>query len=252
MKTSPYWWEDFPAFDSQTADFVSEADVVVVGAGLTGCSAALTLAKAGKNVVVLDAARPGFGASTRNGGMIGGGYRLSLDEMGEKYGKETAFRLLDESYNASHDFAVARIEEEKLDCDYVRYGRFRGMWNKAEYDMTSRQLDVLRTQLPNVDIDMVPPERQRDEIGSDLYSGGVMFNDHGGVHPGKYLNGMLMAVTEALANGDKVTLVGFGTFSAVKRAARKAKNPRTGEMIKIPAKTVAKFKPGSKLAEAVK
>ena len=68
----------------------------------------------------------------------------------------------------------------------------------------------------------------------------------------KALNGMLMAVTEALANGDKVTLVGFGTFSTTKRAARKAKNPRTGEMIKIPAKTVAKFKPGSKLAEAVK
>ena len=68
----------------------------------------------------------------------------------------------------------------------------------------------------------------------------------------KALNGMLMSVTEALANGDKVTLVGFGTFSTVTRAARKAKNPRTGEMIEIPAKTVAKFKPGSKLADAVK
>jgi DNA-binding protein HU-beta len=68
----------------------------------------------------------------------------------------------------------------------------------------------------------------------------------------KALNGMLMAVTETLSSGDKVTLVGFGSFSTVKRAARKAKNPRTGEMIKIPAKTVAKFKPGSKLAEAVK
>ena len=68
----------------------------------------------------------------------------------------------------------------------------------------------------------------------------------------KALNGMLMAVTDALANGDKVTLVGFGTFSTVKRTARKAKNPRTGDMIKIPAKTVAKFKPGSKLADVVK
>lgn len=68
----------------------------------------------------------------------------------------------------------------------------------------------------------------------------------------KALNGMLMAVTGALTSGDKVTLVGFGTFSTVKRSARKAKNPRTGEMINIPAKTVAKFKPGSKLAESVK
>ncbi len=68
----------------------------------------------------------------------------------------------------------------------------------------------------------------------------------------KALNGMLMAVTQALADGDKVTLVGFGTFSTVDRAARKAKNPRTGEVIDIAAKTAAKFKPGSKLAEAVK
>jgi DNA-binding protein HU-beta len=67
----------------------------------------------------------------------------------------------------------------------------------------------------------------------------------------KALNGMLGAITGALADGDKVTLVGFGTFSTVKRSARKAKNPRTGDMINIPAKTVAKFKAGSKLAEAV-
>ncbi|MBM9616689.1 HU family DNA-binding protein [Desulfobulbus rhabdoformis] len=67
----------------------------------------------------------------------------------------------------------------------------------------------------------------------------------------KALNGMLMAVTAALAEGDKVTLVGFGTFSTVKRTERKAKNPRTGELINIPAKTIAKFKPGSKLTDAV-
>ena len=67
----------------------------------------------------------------------------------------------------------------------------------------------------------------------------------------KALNGMLMTISEALSKGDKVTLVGFGTFSTVKRTERQAKNPRTGAMIKIPANTVAKFKPGSKLTDAV-
>ena len=67
----------------------------------------------------------------------------------------------------------------------------------------------------------------------------------------KALNGMLMTISEALSKGDKVTLVGFGTFSTVKRTERTAKNPRSGAMIKIPAKTVAKFKPGSKLTDAV-
>ena len=67
----------------------------------------------------------------------------------------------------------------------------------------------------------------------------------------KALNGMLMTISEALSKGDKVTLVGFGTFSTVKRTERQAKNPRTGAMINIPATTVAQFKPGSKLTDAV-
>lgn len=68
----------------------------------------------------------------------------------------------------------------------------------------------------------------------------------------KSLNAFLDAVTNALADGDKVTLVGFGTFSTSDRAARQGRNPQTGAAIKIPARTVARFKAGSKLADAVK
>jgi DNA-binding protein HU-beta len=68
----------------------------------------------------------------------------------------------------------------------------------------------------------------------------------------KALNAMLGAITQALVSGEKVTLIGFGTFSVVERAARKAKNPRTGDVIDIPARRVPKFKPGSKLIEAVR
>lgn len=68
----------------------------------------------------------------------------------------------------------------------------------------------------------------------------------------KSLNGALGAITEALKKGNKVTLVGFGTLSVTKRAARTGRNPQTGKAIKIKAKKVAKFKAGSKLAAAVK
>jgi DNA-binding protein HU-beta len=54
-------------------------------------------------------------------------------------------------------------------------------------------------------------------------------------------------IQEQLKKGEKVTLIGFGTFSVVKRKARTAKNPRTGKAVKVPAKKVAKFKAGSKL-----
>lgn len=66
------------------------------------------------------------------------------------------------------------------------------------------------------------------------------------------LNSVLGAISDAVAAGDKVTLVGFGTFSVSARAAREGRNPQTGKKIKIPAKKIVKFKAGSKLADAAK
>ena len=163
-KTDPYWWEDFAPDAGQAPELPAESEVVVVGAGLTGCSAARTLAKSGADVVVLDAQRPGFGASTRNGGMIGGGYRLSLEQMTKRYGTETAHALLRESHIDSLAFATSLIRDEAITCDFHTYGRFRGQWNKAEYDATARSLDQLRELVP-VNIEMIPPERQRQGSG---------------------------------------------------------------------------------------
>lgn len=66
------------------------------------------------------------------------------------------------------------------------------------------------------------------------------------------LNGFIAASEKALKKGDKVILVGFGTFSVSKRAARKGRNPQTGKEINIPAKKVVRFKAGSELSAKVK
>ncbi len=66
------------------------------------------------------------------------------------------------------------------------------------------------------------------------------------------LNSTFEIITNALSKGEKVTLVGFGTFSVSQRAARKGRNPKTGEVINIAAKKVAKFKAGSELSTSVK
>jgi DNA-binding protein HU-beta len=68
----------------------------------------------------------------------------------------------------------------------------------------------------------------------------------------KALNSLITTLGDALGNGDKITLVGFGTFEVAERAQREGRNPRTGETIVIPSSKVVKFKPGSKLREAVK
>ena len=67
----------------------------------------------------------------------------------------------------------------------------------------------------------------------------------------KALDALLDGITDALRNGDKVTLVNFGTFSVAERAARTGRNPRTNKVISIPGKKVAKFKPGKVLADSV-
>jgi DNA-binding protein HU-beta len=67
----------------------------------------------------------------------------------------------------------------------------------------------------------------------------------------KALDGLTKSITKSLKKGEKVILVGYGTFSVVKRAARTGKNPRTGAAIKIPAKKAVKFKAGAVLAKAV-
>jgi DNA-binding protein HU-beta len=66
----------------------------------------------------------------------------------------------------------------------------------------------------------------------------------------KALSSVMDAILEAMSAGDKVTLIGFGTFSVAERAAREGRNPQSGKKIKIPAKKVVKFKAGSKLVDA--
>ena len=67
----------------------------------------------------------------------------------------------------------------------------------------------------------------------------------------KTVDSFVEAVTKTLKKGDKVTLVGFGTFSVSKRAARNGRNPQTGAVIKIKAKKVAKFKAGKELSSKI-
>ena len=82
-----------------------------------------------------------------------------------------------------------------------------------------------------------------DLIAAMAASGGMAKAD-----AAKALNAFMEAVADALKKGDKVTLVGFGTFSVTERAARTGVNPATKQMIEIPAKKVVKFKAGSELS----
>ena len=222
FQNDPYWWEDAGApASTPPIPLPAEVDVLVVGAGLTGVSAARTLAKTGKSVLVLDAEAPGIGASSRNGGLIGGGHRLSIAEMETRFGTDTANSLLTEAHLGSTGFAKAVMAEEGIDCDYQETGRFRGLWEPAEYDKEARGLERLQQRIP-LEAEMVPKECVRDVLATDLYAGGVVYPRHGCLNPAKWVKGLLSAAERAgaMVQGDTpvVQVTKSDTGFAVKTA----------------------------------
>ena len=195
--TRPFWLEDSAAPDlSPSGEWTGSADAVVVGAGLTGLSAAREMARRGRRVVVLDSGPPGGGASGRNGGMLGGGHRLSPEALKRQYGADLARRLLREAHLDSVEFAKRLIREEEISCDFAECGRFRAAWTRPDYDSAGRALDRLKKIIP-LEAEMIPKSRQREEVATGLYAGGTVFFRHGGLNPAKYATGILRAARRA-------------------------------------------------------
>src|SRR5581483_3949934 len=143
VASSPYWWEEAPPVSLPEVAVTPRCDVVIVGAGYTGLSAALTLARAGRRVQVFDRQRPGEGASTRNGGIASGNLRPSYRRMVAKFGEPRASAIQAEAKAAREDLARF-IAEEAIDCDWRLTGRFTGAGNPSEYEDLAHEADLLR------------------------------------------------------------------------------------------------------------
>jgi glycine/D-amino acid oxidase-like deaminating enzyme len=222
----PYWWDTLPAFragseksevtgseksevSSQKSDLPPRADVVVVGAGYTGLSAARVLARAGASVLVLEREEIGWGASSRNGGQVLTGLKLDAATMVARLGEEQA-RQLFEAALAS----VARVEtliaEEAIDCEYARTGHLQAAWKPAHFDALREEQAVLARVFDHR-VHLVPRSEQRAEIGSDAYHGVLVDERSGALNPAKYVDGLAAAAVRGgatIATGTAVTRVG--------------------------------------------
>ncbi len=193
---SIYWHEGAGPAPGTETNPPAKVDVAIVGAGYTGLSAALHLARAGRHVAVLDAESVGFGASSRNGGMVGPGlHKLGISGLINAYGENRAVALLREGLNAV-DHLEAFIAAENINCDLVLTGRFRGARTALQYDALLRECDWLRARIA-LPTHPVTRAEQRSEIGSDFYRGGVVYERDGGVHPRKLLLGLAERATGA-------------------------------------------------------
>jgi len=211
LKLEPYWWEEAPRPTLPPVDLPAEVDVAVVGSGYTGLSAALTAARGGKGVLVLEAEEPGHGASSRNGGGCGAApFKLGFRTMEMLLGRERTVAVWKEG-QASLEYMAELVEKEQIECHFVRSGRFIGAWRPKDYEAQAREAELLRRHV-GYRIDMVPRAEQRREIGSDRYHGGRFNHGDAVVHPGLYHQGLLDRVLSA-----GVTVAAHTRVEAVER-----------------------------------
>lgn len=174
------WLDQAPAEQLPVTDLPEAADVVVVGAGYCGLSAAAAAAETGADVVVLEAEPLGWRASTRNGGMVLPELKAAPDDLAAKIGP-LAYRLYDELEQAfDHIESLAR----DIDCDYDRSGQLY----LAHSPRHTEHVRELARQLPEASY--LDAAQVRERIGSDAFYGGAFFARMGGLHPAKFHQGL--------------------------------------------------------------
>jgi glycine/D-amino acid oxidase-like deaminating enzyme len=207
----PYWWDAAPLKDVERPTLPMRADVVIVGSGFTGLSAALTMLDKGRSVVVIDRGVPGFGASTRNGGQIGSGnQKFRVRDLVASRGEVKATALLREGTRML-DYIGALIAKERIDCFFQRCGRFRGAMRPAHYEAMARDMKDLK-RIAGVESFMVPRSEQHAEIRTDRFYGGSVLPEDASLHPGLYHSGLMARVT---ARGGAI--VGLASAKAIER-----------------------------------
>lgn len=183
FKTSPYWWDDAPP-ETCRDPLPAEADIVIVGSGFAGLNAAIELARHGKKVVVLEANELGSGGSTRTGGMISSGQKLVVGGAIKGIDPELFQRMIADSI-ASFAFIQALVEREQLDADLFISGRYFGAHTQKQLASLYKMGDILH-RVTGVTVHNIDRSNQDAIIGSTFYHGGILVDEYGGVHPGKY------------------------------------------------------------------
>ena len=173
------------------------ADVVIIGGGYAGINAARELARRGVAVTLLEAETLGFGASTRNGGIVHAGYKWGPRQLVRRHGDATGAALYAETL-AGYETVKRLIAEESIDCDFREVGHLELAYAPPHMrDLHQERESLATVGVPSM---IVPRERIREEIGSDAYYGALIVPSSGLLHPGRYYAGLAGAADRAGAD----------------------------------------------------
>ena len=196
MKQQIYWHTTTQMPDTSILTPLPEkVDVAVIGGGYTGLSAARTLAKSGAKVAVLEANTIGWGASSRNGGMVLTGLKLGMQTVQKRYGREIARRLFQASLE-SIDTVEQIVKDEDIDCGFARTGHLLAANKPKHFEALQAEVEFMEKEFDH-EVRLVWRENQREEIGTELYHGALVDEVSGGLNPAQYVAGLACATEKA-------------------------------------------------------
>src|ERR1700674_371313 len=196
IKEKNYWLDTVTAPPAQPGrDLPDSIDVGVIGAGYCGLSAARALAKRGVNVTVLEAETFGGGASSRNGGMVLTGMKLPVPTLIKRYGGEAVRKMYAASLETI-DCVEQIVREENIDCNFSRCGHLEVACKQAHFDGYKETAALIQREF-NHELRIIPKKELRNEIGSDIYFGGMADETSAGLNPARYVAGLAVAAQRA-------------------------------------------------------
>ena len=192
---SNYWLSTTSMPAGSGGEVPSSADVAVIGAGFTGLSAARTLGKRGATVVVLESNTIGWGASSRNGGMVLTGLKLSPQTLASRYGLDMTRQMYAASLE-SIDFVEQIVREENIDCNFSRCGHLEVASKQSHFDSYMGAVEFIAREFDHR-LEVIPRHKLKEEIGSSLYFGGMIDETSAGANPARYVRGLATAALRA-------------------------------------------------------
>jgi gamma-glutamylputrescine oxidase len=172
-----------------------KADVVVIGGGFTGLSAALACAEKGLSVILLEAKTIGYGASGRNGGQLIPGLRWGMRDIDAAFGRERAQAIFDVAW-AAGERVRARIAAHDIACD-LKSGHLEAAYKPKHFDDMQREADFLNTHFGWNSARIVPPADMGLHVNGGGYHGGIYDEKGGHFHPLNYALGLANAARAA-------------------------------------------------------
>jgi glycine/D-amino acid oxidase-like deaminating enzyme len=197
ISVTPLWLENAPIPPLTQGTLPGRADVLIVGAGYTGLSAARETAAAGRSTLVLDAGAIGAGCSSRNGGQVAYSIKPSFHALRKKFGADVAFGICREGLDA---VAYLRsLATKEIDCGWREDGCFFGAHTARHFAAMVRDAEN-QTRGLEQRIDIVAKADQHREIASDFYHGGCVYPDDASVDPTRLLLALLRRALDSGAS----------------------------------------------------